>query len=103
MLTAHRLHHPLCGFLAGLHSFGPEASYPTFSAAYDAVTQVPSATIEEFEEELWLSQSRKFIHGCRDISVVDTLNDPSSPSSSSVTRQLIINSRPNLVQTGEIG
>ncbi|GMH59933.1 hypothetical protein TrRE_jg1487 [Triparma retinervis] len=90
--------HALCGFLAGLHSHGPDALYKSFDDAYEAVIQVDLDSLKEFEEEIWKAQSRRFIHGTRDLSVVDTVDDTADPHPSTV-RQLIINVRPNLVQT----
>jgi hypothetical protein len=90
--------HTLCGFLAGLHSHGPDASFKSFDDAYEAVIQVPLDSLNEFEEEIWKAQSRRFIYGNRNLSVVDTVEDATDPQSLAI-RQLIINERPNLVQT----
>mmetsp|Transcript_61535 Transcript_61535/g.71907 ORF Transcript_61535/g.71907 Transcript_61535/m.71907 type:complete len:365 (-) Transcript_61535:49-1143(-) len=87
-------HHKLCGYMAGLHSHGDHPEFPSFQSAWEAVTEVDATLLDDFEEQLWSEQGRKFIHGTRKVSVVDTKNDDCT-----VTRKLVLNERPNLVQT----
>lgn len=86
------------GFLAGLHAHATGVDHPeydSFDSAYEAISQVPDTLLLEFEEELLNGQGRKFIFGSRLVSVIDTTKD----TDSTTLRTLVLNERPNLVQT----
>lgn len=89
--------HKLCGFLAGLHSHGDDAEFPSFECAYRAVQEVPLELLDDFEHELWTTQSKKFVHGNKTLSVVDVIDQGNTKNT--VFRHLILNQRPHLVQT----
>lgn len=89
--------HKLCGFLAGIHSHGDSAEFPSFECAYRAVQEVPLELLDDFEHELWTTQSKKFVHGNKTLSVVDVIDEGST--NNTVFRHLILNQRPHLVQT----
>ena len=85
---------PCCvGFLAGLHSHGPDAEYDDFDIAYETLCDVPINLLRSFEEELKMNQMRVFVHGDKEVSVIDSEDEDVT------TRTLILNRRPHLVQT----
>jgi len=101
-------HHRACGYLAGLHSYRPtsgedkqevdpsEESFESFEVAWEALQSVPKDLLNDFEEELWEKQSKRFVYGTKQVSVMDSV-EKSSPSK--VFRYLILNERPNRIQT----
>lgn len=99
----HSTHHKLCGYLAGLHSFGPDSEYTTFDDAYDAIIHVDEGLLADLEEEQWSTQRKKFVFGSRLVSVIDTESVSEDAKNNTTTtttiRQLVLNERPNLVQT----
>jgi len=97
-------HHRACGYLAGLHSFSSdtasseeERQFDSFESAWDAITLVPRDLLDDFEAELWESQSRKFVHGTKYVSVIDAID--TSIDDERFFRYLLWNERPHLVQT----
>ncbi|GMH77492.1 hypothetical protein TL16_g07428 [Triparma laevis f. inornata] len=91
------------GFLAGLHATGDRPEYDNFADAYEAISQVPDNLLAEFESELMEGQGREFIYGSKLVSVIDTTTSTSTSTSTLPTKEtlrtLILNERPNLVQT----
>eukprot|EP00536_Pseudo-nitzschia_multiseries_P010177 jgi/Psemu1/25245/gm1.25245_g len=88
-------HHIACGFLAGLHSHQqpnldsrdevvPEEEEPpefdSFESAWEAVRMVPEELLDEFEDELWKTQSKRFVYGTKTVSVIDAIERPSADS-----------------------
>jgi len=90
--------HKMCGFLAGIHSHGDKAEFSSFEYAWRAIQEVPLELLDEFENELWITQSKRFIHGNKTISVIDII-DQGKHTSNTVFRHLIHNQRPHLIQT----
>eukprot|EP00751_Fragilariopsis_kerguelensis_P000936 CAMPEP_0170820040 /NCGR_PEP_ID=MMETSP0733-20121128/42015_1 /TAXON_ID=186038 /ORGANISM="Fragilariopsis kerguelensis, Strain L26-C5" /LENGTH=266 /DNA_ID=CAMNT_0011181109 /DNA_START=348 /DNA_END=1145 /DNA_ORIENTATION=+ len=121
--------HIACGYLAGLHSHcgggdsdndnemtataTAAAEFSSFESAWDTIRLVPNEMLNEFEDELWTTQKKKFVYGMKTVSVIDAIiQNPSQPSSTAATeeddeeerdvtvfRYLISNERPNLIQT----
>lgn len=127
-------HHRACGYLAGLHSYQPrpgeeahetasesesepqtqaqaQADFDSFESAWDAIQLVPDELLNDFEDELWETQSKRFVYGTKQVSVIDAVenhadatsadNDESeiTKTTTAVFRYLILNERPNLIQT----
>lgn len=107
-IVTRSFHHRARGYLAGLHSYQPseegEAEFESFESAWDAIQSVPDDLLEDFEDELWESQSRRFVYGTKEVSVIDAVetetNDEIQPQKGEkVIRYLVFNERPNLIQT----
>ena len=89
----HRHHHITCGYLAGYHSHednnadvGTSTSNSTsnkndddkndpysFESAWETIQSVPVSLLDDFEDELWTTQSKKFIYGSKRITVLDAI------------------------------
>jgi len=101
------------GYLAGLHSYqssqegkSTEAEFESFDSAWEAIQSVPEDLLKEFEDELWETQSRRFVYGTKEVSVIDEIetkansnSDVTQPQDAKVIRYLVLNERPNLIQT----
>ncbi|OEU12194.1 hypothetical protein FRACYDRAFT_244451 [Fragilariopsis cylindrus CCMP1102] len=99
-----------------------------FDSAWDSIQLVPMELLNEFEKELWTTQQKKFIYGTKIVSVIDAViqvtngsnesdesnengnencennnnninNGNNNNSITKVFRYLILNERPNLIQT----
>ena len=114
-------HHRSRGYLAGLHSYQPtgenettEPDFESFESAWEAIQSVPDELLKEFEDELWETQSKRFVYGSKQVSVIDeevieepiTIREEEEPGKgenyvrdSKVFRYLVWNERPNLIQT----
>uniref|UniRef100_A0A6U5D686 Uncharacterized protein n=1 Tax=Corethron hystrix TaxID=216773 RepID=A0A6U5D686_9STRA len=115
-------HHRACGYLAGLHSYRPrpeeevhetetelQADFESFESAWDAIQLVPDELLNDFEDELWETQSKRFVYGTKRVSVIDQIENhadstrkkarSNNDESKTVFRYLILNERPNLIQT----
>ena len=79
------------GFLAGLHLRSED--FGSFDEAWDAALSLENKLIEDFENDLWRDQKRRFVFGSKTCSVIDTEED------NGVTRKLVLNERPHLVQS----
>lgn len=142
-VSARSYHHRAAGYLAGVHSYRPQEGqqqatettdeppdFESFESAWEALQSVPTELLNDFEEEFWETQSRKFVYGTKHVSVVDahevehlpnnteenendtqeTTNQASGTdnnggneyqnnNNSRVFRYLILNERPNKIQT----
>ena len=101
------------GYLAGLHSYQPnqpdetetesdeqQAEFESFESTWEAIQSVPEELLKAFEDELWETQSKRFVYGSKDVSVIDAvLDEEESHQNSKVVRYLVWNERPNLIQT----
>ncbi|KAJ1380824.1 hypothetical protein B484DRAFT_411906, partial [Ochromonadaceae sp. CCMP2298] len=82
------------GYLAGVHHISDPADFPTFEEAYQAVALVETSLLQEFEEDLWDTQWRRFVYGSRLLSVIDSVGKDGA-----TVRALIINESPGVVQS----
>jgi hypothetical protein len=82
------------GYLAGVHHISDPADFPTFEEAYQAVALVETSLLQEFEEDLWDTQWRRFVYGSRSLSVIDSVGKDGA-----TVRALIINESPGVVQS----
>ena len=100
------------GYLAGLHSYQPnqqdeteteseqQAEFESFESAWEAIQSVPEELLKDFEDELWETQSKRFVYGSKEVSVIDAvIDEEESHQNSKVVRYLVWNERPNLIQT----
>lgn len=106
------------GYLAGLHSYQPnrqdeieseKAEFESFESAWEAIQSVPEDLLKDFEDELWETQSKRFVYGSKEVSVIDAVVETEEPNHSQdkkdsdqnakVVRYLVWNERPNLIQT----
>ena len=97
------------GYLAGLHSYQPSgqdetesenAEFESFESAWEAIQSVPEDLLKDFEDELWETQSKRFIYGSKEVSVIDAVVETEEPhQNDKVVRYLVWNERPNLIQT----
>ena len=101
--------HIACGYVAGLHFHDEEnknnSDFDSFDDAWDTIQQVPTELMIEFENDLWTNQKKKFIHGNKVVSVLDSIEEKKEKDSNDdekdnvVYRYLVLNERPNLIQT----
>jgi hypothetical protein len=86
-----------------------QAEFESFESAWDAIQSVPDELLNDFEDELWETQSKRFVYGTKQVSVIDavenhgdasaTTADNDQSKTKTVFRYLILNERPNLIQT----
>ena len=84
------------GYVAGLQSYGPDAPFPDFEEAYSLLQSVDPAVLRDFENEMWETDRKKFVWGTKKVSVIDSANNGDLTT---VTRSLLLNQRPNLIQS----
>jgi len=103
-----------------LHSYRPrqgepnaseeEPEFESFESAWEAIQAVPEELLNDFEDELWETQSRRLIYGTKHASVIDAVEPireggaagtaiAADHQPTRVVRYLILNERPNLIQT----
>jgi hypothetical protein len=76
-----------------------QAEFESFDSAWDAIQLVPDELLNDFEDELWETQSKRFVYGTKQVSVLDVVEHHASKLTKTVFRYLILNERPNLIQT----
>ena len=63
------------GYLAGIQSSGPNASFDSFDEADDllqTVAEQDPTLLSEFEDDLWKNSRQQFVYSTKSISVIDT-------------------------------